>query len=134
MRHSCSVAVLYISCHILKVVNALAVYTTEYDNAGDPIRVIAPDTGITRFVYDGNKNLIQLTDSLGRTKNWTYDERERVTSYTDALGNQTLMAYDEVGNLIAYTREDGTVIEYVYGHKSIARPLKNPSTVWSASR
>ena len=63
-----------------------------YDEEGNLIKASDPDQTIT-YVYDDYRNIIETTDSKGRTTSYTYD----------VLGNQTSITYD-----------DGTLVEYEY--------------------
>jgi RHS repeat-associated protein len=70
-----------------------------YDNAGNPISVVAPNQQ-TGQQY------------AGKSTTTAYDERNRVKSITDALGNITSFLYDTAGRKYKVTRANGQTVTY----------------------
>lgn len=69
---------------------------------------------ITSYAYDGNDNLIEITDEEGNKFSFTYDSLGRKIAMSDPdLGNWTY-EYDQVGNLIRQTDARSEVIELFY--------------------
>ncbi len=107
------------------------------------------DTGATTgYTYDGDGNLVALTDPLGHVttmtyddrgnllsrrspspvstlERWTYDAADRVTSHTDGAGQVTRMAYDAAGSPIAVTDPLGGVRRTEYN--AFGLPIKETS-------
>ncbi len=72
-------------------------------------KTVDPFSGETTFTYDGNGNVLTLTDARNKTTTWTYDNRDRVATRTDPLTRQESFDYDENGNLSAFTDRKGQV-------------------------
>ncbi len=56
-------------------------------------KAIDPRGGETTFTYDGNGNLLTLTDARGKTTTWTYDSMDRVATRTDPLSRDESFEY-----------------------------------------
>ena len=70
--------------------------------------------GETTFTYDGNGNLLTLTDARSKTTTWTYDGMDRVETRTDPLTRDESFVYDLMGNLTSWTDRKGQVTTYQY--------------------
>ncbi|HET6353114.1 DNRLRE domain-containing protein [Streptomyces sp.] len=74
----------------------------EYDNAGNPVRVIDPKKNATadatdyttKTDYDLNHRVIKVTDALGKYTTTTYDKDSLVVATTDKEDNKTEVVYD----------------------------------------
>ena len=77
-------------------------------------KIIDPLGGETTFTYDGNGNLLTLTDARSKTTTWTYDDMDRVETRTDPLSRDESFAYDLMGNLASWTDRKGQVTTYQY--------------------
>ena len=86
----------------------------EYNALNLMTKVIDALNGETSFTYDGNGNLLTLTDARGKTTTWTYDEMDRVETRTDPLSRDETFAYDPNGNLVAWTDRKGQLTTYQY--------------------
>ena len=61
------------------------------------------DQSTTQYDYDGNKNLVRITQGLEsdpRVAALTYDGYDRLVSLLDPMGNETDFNYDANGNLL----------------------------------
>ncbi len=95
-----------------------AVY--EYDALGR-ITKQTDEAGVIEYTYDGNDNVLTVTETTGDTVNTitrTYDGLNRVTSYEDAKGNKIKYEYDKLGNLVLLTYPDGREVHYTYDKNS----------------
>lgn len=69
-----------------------------------------PRGGVTRFTYDGNGNLLAVTDAL----NHTYDAASRLRAITQAPLNPVDIQYDALGRRTKLTLPNGVSTEYQY--------------------
>jgi RHS repeat-associated protein len=108
----------------------------SYDAVGNVIgQTIGNDT--SRFVYNANDNLTEVTDENGKITTYeydkagnhtatinangnktssTYDERNNITSLKDGLGQSITYDYDILGNLLKTTSPNGSIIENTYNN------------------
>ena len=56
-----------------------------------------PDAGPTTTTYDGDSEVIQVIDPMGRITTTTYDNRGWVATETDPLGNIVTYSYTATG-------------------------------------
>jgi len=79
----------------------------NYDTLGQLSSITAPTTGTatatTSFAYDGNGNVTQVTDGLGRTVTMTYDASGNQTQQQDSIGNTVARSYDALNHLVTET-------------------------------
>ncbi|MBV9280517.1 MAG: Ig-like domain-containing protein, partial [Chloroflexi bacterium] len=87
----------------------------KYDAAGHPVFRQDPLGNQTSSLYDGNGNLIQVTNADHRTTQFTYNGNGQVTSEIGP-GNTPLLSfvYDQYGNLTQVQRPDQTATIYSY--------------------
>ncbi|MFI6275844.1 putative adhesin [Streptomyces sp. NPDC050988] len=62
---------------------------------------------VTRFVVNGNSQVIAETDPLGAVTRTEYDEHHHVLTQTDALGHSTRFVNNENGQPTVISRPDG---------------------------
>ncbi len=77
-----------------------AVTTTEYDMAGNPVRVVDPDGRITVNYYGALNRLVQTTDPGLISTVFGHDLEGNRTSVTDGQGRTTTFAYDGLNRLL----------------------------------
>ena len=58
---------------------------------------------MTQYTYDGNNNLISMTDSLGNVTQYQYDGEDHLVKTIDANGKASTLAYDANGRVVANT-------------------------------
>jgi RHS repeat-associated protein len=75
-----------------------------------------PLGGVTSFAYDGNGNLLSVTDPehLQNPTTYLYDSMDRLQTRTDPLGSSESYQYDGNGNLTQFTDRRGVVTTYTY--------------------
>lgn len=115
------------------------VTTHEYDNRNQLIKTTFPATSSTNMsggpqatesrLYDGNGNLEQLIDELGRETKYAYDYEDRRTSTTflpDGAREITKQTYDEVGNMLtlALPENQGSSRQKQYEYDQLNRLTK----------
>lgn len=91
----------------------------EYDERDLLFREIrapgTPDQSSTQYDYDGNRNLIRISQGLEgepRITEFTYDGFDRLVAVRDPMGNESLFNYDPNGNLVR-RRVNGEVVDVV---------------------
>jgi RHS repeat-associated protein len=98
----------------------------------DALNRLASDLGAqnqtTGYTYDGNSNLLTITDPLGRASGNLYDALNRLTQVLDPSSGTTSYAYDGVNNLTQVTDPRGSATSYTYdGFNNLTR-LVSPET------
>ena len=63
------------------------------------------------YTYDRNGNVLTVSDKNGLIKR-EYDALNRVTKLTDTFGKSIQYTYDEVGNLTSIIYPDNTAVNY----------------------
>lgn len=95
-------------------------WTTTHNLLGDIVRKTDPDTGAPTIDmrYDGNGNLLQVTDSMGKTLSYSYDAMNRKTGEWAA----TIEARTDSNRLAkwVYDNSDGAiaVMNFAKGQKT----------------
>ena len=69
---------------------------------------------MTSFGYDGNGNLLTVTDANHNSTAYGYNNMDRPTNRTDPLGRTESFQYDLGGNLVQFTDRRGKVAQYGY--------------------
>ncbi len=94
------------------------VTTYNFDDFGNLISLVSPDTGTTSYVYDLAGNMTSKTDANGTTVTMSYDGRNRITSIDYADNSlDTSYIYDQgvngTGKLASFIDQTGsTTISY----------------------
>lgn len=83
-------------------------YSCKYADPTCP--TVTPDS-----IALGNFLLISVTDSFGRSLNFTYDNMNRIKTMTNPAGGVYQYAYDANNNLVSVTYPDLKVKTYHYG-------------------
>ncbi len=95
---------------VTNAVNAAATFLI--DDAGQVRESIDPLGRVTRFTYDANRHLTQVTAPLGTSTSYHYDNQGNVTSTLDSLGNTVSFTYDTGHHLTGYTDARGNTTGY----------------------
>ncbi len=98
----------------------------EYDELGNKILLIDPQTFETKYEYDEFGNLIRRVDALGNDERWEYDFNHLVKSHTDKLSRITRFLRDENGNVIKKIDPAGNEWTYTYNELSLLTEEINP--------
>jgi RHS repeat-associated protein len=87
--------------------------TTRFNYTGNRVTTIVDvNQRTTTLAYDGQGNLVSITDPDGITKDrYGYDSNHRVTSSIDKNGREKVGTYDDFGRAKTATREDGTIVQ-----------------------
>jgi RHS repeat-associated protein len=90
-----------------------------YDPAGRLNEVTStlaatPGGVVTRYAYDGQGNLTQVTDPNGNVTAYVYDDFGQMLRQTSLVTGVTTYEYDTGGNLLASTSADGAVTTRTY--------------------
>lgn len=98
--------------------NVLSTRSFAYDTVAQTTTVTdvlsANTTASTRYHYDANLRLTQITDPLERSENRTYDANGYIASVTDPLGHTTQYTCDAKGNLLTRTDALGHTTTFTY--------------------
>jgi RHS repeat-associated protein len=81
--------------------------------------VTDPLGGNTIYQYNGNADLILLTDANGHTTAYSYDVLRRLSMVTDPLGRQKRYNYDAVGDVTSIV--DGNSKTDTFGYDALNR-------------
>ncbi|MET0495257.1 MAG: DUF6531 domain-containing protein [Actinoplanes sp.] len=89
---------------------------TEYGwtEEGDLAWQVHPDGSEQQWHYDGEGNLMEVIDAMGRVVNLEYGPFDLPTARIDEMGNRTEFTYDTELRLIAVTNPAGQVWRYAY--------------------
>ncbi|MBH5132180.1 RHS domain-containing protein [Streptomyces sp. HB-N217] len=94
--------------------------TLEYDGS-DPrwpgcrtTTMTAADGAVTRFIVNGNSQVIAEVDALGYCTRTSYDEYHHVLAHTDAQGSITRSVNDAVGRPLIIRYPDGEATRLSY--------------------
>ncbi len=121
--------------HVEKVTSPLGrAWRIERTDAGDPSRVVYPDTSettmtytdfneldtmtqpdgnVVTYVYDADRRETSRSTATGESRTITYDTNEAVDTVTNAAG-ATSYTYDAAGRLETLTSPSGSRIRYEY--------------------
>lgn len=105
----------------------------EYDERGNPLKVIDPLGQITSYIYDSDDNLVRVTNALGDIQEFVYDANGNLLSEKTPLGRYRKYNYDERGLLTALTDYNNKETRYVYNAlgnlTNIIDPLGNETLI-----
>ncbi len=92
--------------------------TLIYSDTTTPVSV-APRAGL----------LIRVTDSFGKTLNFTYDANARPSSMVDPAGGNFTYSYDAANNLAGVTFPDGKTRQYLYNEQNYTSNTELPTAL-----
>jgi YD repeat-containing protein len=107
-------------------------YIFSYDGNNNLVQVTDPANQILQYTYDPMDQVVQAIDRLGKVSTFSYDELNRMTSITDPTGVSTQYDYDPRGWLVGVSQDgkrwqtDFDVEGLVTAHTT---PLGNRSTI-----
>lgn len=87
---------------------------TDYDELGRPRAKRGNNGQNLRYAYDGNGNLIKVTDSLGRITTITYDGLGRIAKSIDAKLGQTEFKYNAGDHVVWAKAPRGLITTSIY--------------------
>ncbi len=93
-------------------VSDVTAYT--YDTLNRLIEVIDPLEGSTRYGYDGQDNVVTVTDARDNTTTYTYDGLGNLTAQVSPDTGTTAYDYDAAGNRLSQTNARGITVTYRY--------------------
>jgi len=81
------------AARVKKIINPISnVFEVEYDE-NDNITSVKTSAGVTRYEYDANNRLIQVTDANGRIVHYAYDQNGNLASVIDGEGEKSQYQY-----------------------------------------
>jgi len=84
-------------------------YRYRYDNNGNLIASVLPDTTTYTNSYDSKGNVTGVTNPLNQTNLFSYDSPfNQLTGFKDPKGNPVTYSYNSQGNITGITYSDGT--------------------------
>jgi RHS repeat-associated protein len=87
---------------------------SQYNALNELTQVTDPIGASTSFSYDGNGDLLSLTDPNNHSTQYTYDNLDRLSTRKDALQKSESYQYDGDGNLVQFTDRRGEVTTFRY--------------------
>ena len=92
-----------------------AITRFEYDQLGNPLKVIFADGTFITCQYDKESNLIRLTDANGHTTHWEYGTCGRLYKKTNPLGHTVYYHWGTEPDILeAVTNEKREVYHFIY--------------------
>ena len=88
--------------------------TLDYDGNGNVISITDPLLNKTLFGYTETNQLAFIEDALGHRIRLVYDVNGRLSQVIDALGFVTRSVYDQDGNLVKVEQPDGQITTMAY--------------------
>lgn len=85
-----------------------------YDMLGRLRERVDADGRVTGYRYDGNGNLLGVSDALGRETERAYDPLDRLVNQLDAAGGMTRYGHDEQDRLRSVTDPNGGITQFEY--------------------
>jgi|GEM_PF-1699055 len=96
------------------VVDALGRIVSVHEYNRDPAIGDGVEEYVTTYSYDGNDNLVMITDAVGNRFNFTYDSLGRKIRMEDPDMGVWTYSYDTRGNLMLQNDSRGQTIRLVY--------------------
>jgi len=100
---------------------------TTYDSDGRPSGITQGDR-VTRFDYDAQGQLAQVTDPLGRVTVFDYDAADRLSAQTGPDGRTATFEHDDNGQLTAFTPAGRSAHRFEYDARGLATGATLAST------
>ena len=108
--------------------------TTVFDSLGRPYTSEGNDGQRFDFRYDGNGNMLSVTDAAGRTTHYEYDAQNRAEKTIAADGGETRSIYDAAGRLQQVIDPRKLVTIYSYNGFGDITGIQSPDTGVTAYR
>jgi RHS repeat-associated protein len=95
-------------------------WRSEYDPAGNLLKSYTPQgwaadpKRFTRYDYDKDGRLVQVTTPAGQSTRYSYDARNHVRSVTDPNGKTTLTERNYAGQVIRHQDPTGKKVQLTY--------------------
>lgn len=80
--------------------------TYLYDQAGQLLKTVTSQGGVSGYVYDGLGRVISTTDALNNSTVTQYDDAHNASSVRFANGLTTTSSYDKAGRLVSVLQSD----------------------------
>jgi RHS repeat-associated protein len=120
-----------------KVVPREDIFTTRYDDFGRKNQTGSPDTGTTKYQYDGAGNLTQKVDAKGTIVNYIYDALNRITAiqFPSDPNQNTTFSYDSpsvtygIGRLTGRADPSGSYTFYYDAQGNLNKEEKTISSI-----
>jgi YD repeat-containing protein len=103
----------------------------EIYNSNGNLTSITDSSGLTQtLVYNTSTLLLsKITDSYGRSLNFSYDTNNRLSTITNPSGGQYTYTYDTNNNLASVIYPDQTERKYLYGESAYTSGISLPSAL-----
>ncbi|MDF1615387.1 DUF6531 domain-containing protein, partial [Desulfurivibrio dismutans] len=98
-----------------------------YDDQRNPLAETDPAGNTTYFSHDPAGNLLAVTDPLDQTTRFSYNHFHQVTQFIDPENRVTGYQYDARGNLIAVTDPAGAVTQISVDGRGYPSALTDPT-------
>jgi RHS repeat-associated protein len=90
------------------------VYTTTYDDRGQPLTVSQPGDKRITYVYDAAGRRARMTDPDGGRFTYAYDAAGRLAHLVNPQDERSTFAYDPAGRQIRQQSANGTLTTQIY--------------------
>ena len=86
----------------------------QYDAQGNLRQVTDALGAVSTRAFDAEYNLTEVSDAKGQVTRYSFDALNRRISITDAMGSRTRVAFDAVDNILSITDALGRTRRYAY--------------------
>ena len=86
----------------------------SFDNLNRKTSKTAGDGGVTTYIYDGNDNIVSMTDPTGVIETRSYDVRDRLEVVNNPVLGASVLVYDEDSNITRITDALGDTTDYTF--------------------